>query len=719
MEAAFQRNISPGHEFDHLFPKPSFIRKDYGEGPIGQTIDAMWDQIITFQKDTEEIAKLLKGKTFEETIRNVWEFNYNHYQYALDKEGEEQLRRPAVSWHERETGIDCDCFTINISTMLLNLGIEPIIRIVKIPPAISWHHVYPIVKDPKTNRYYVLDAVVDKFNHEESFGSKSNKKDFFMNNLGIPIVGLNGPSDNADLLSGVSGKGQDKVLNHLVATRNLMANNPEESEGITDNPSLFVKELDYAIKHWNTPLRAQALEALAERESKQGLSGEMDPSDFENVHSVESFDRAIKFKLDFVLVSLEYEENEQKRAALSVLSSHLQAIYKLPVSHKEIAVSILMDIAAGRELPEDTNESYELIEDYLDQIEDIEDDILLMDQQGLHGASLGAFWNKRSKRLAKREKRQQKRYKKAVTKGKGKRANRLKSSIDKTKLKSKGKSTWKKEKKNWQNQNERGFWNSVKKGVNSYKKYNPVMAAGRGGFMLLLKVNLLKIKSRLKWGLATEAQAKAKGMDSATWKKRKKAMDKLLKFWKSYGGKPSKLKTAFLKGKKGSLEGMLGEAVTATVSAATAVPVVVKAVDIMSEAGLLDKKEKEGDGKDDVVGEDGKADKKKILEVIKDMFAKIKNKVAPSEDDAAAGVADDPYDEIDIEGAIDYDPDNDPDDDGGLFSGDNLTYLGYAAIGLGVLGGGYYLYTQQSKSTKKNHLSGDSAKADTKMVELK
>lgn len=190
MEANKKRRIREGKEFDHLFPPPSEEDKTIkGQASVEDTMDLIQKTVPQTLWQTERIAKQLKGRTLEETCRNIWHFVYGHVQYKRDKDGVEQVRSPRRTWWERETGVDCDCYTEFISSILLNLNIPHKARVTKYPkkqPEIPrWQHVYPIV--PKHGRwhkalterddYIVLDCVKDNFDDEQSY---LERKDYDM-----------------------------------------------------------------------------------------------------------------------------------------------------------------------------------------------------------------------------------------------------------------------------------------------------------------------------------------------------------------------------------------------------------------------------------------------------------------------------------------------------------------------------------------------------------
>jgi hypothetical protein len=269
--ASFQRQIKSGNQFNKLFPKPDFSDTLLQEGNVNDTVHLMGKYIQKYKSDTAKLAPILKGKSLEETLRNNWNFVYNHIQYKLDTPGVEELRRPARTWAERKTGVDCDCYTIFLCTLLLNQGLEPVIRIVQIPPAASFHHVYPIVyKNGDTGLYYTLDAVLDRFNYEKPF---SKKRDYTMDELGIPIKGLHGIPENnsltclANICNDNLGSTDDPVYARLVATRDIIAEYPASIAPFED-PDRFLNELNYAIDNWHTPNKEQALKILAQREKQ-------------------------------------------------------------------------------------------------------------------------------------------------------------------------------------------------------------------------------------------------------------------------------------------------------------------------------------------------------------------------------------------------------------------------------------------------------------------
>jgi hypothetical protein len=182
MVAEKKRRLKDGGEFDHLFPAPSetdtTIKKS---ADVEDTMKLIRKTLPKVQWHTDKIAKALKGRTLEETCSNIWHFVYEHIQYRRDKEGVEQVRSPRRTWWDRKEGVDCDCYTVFILSILRSLKIDCLARITKYPkkyPEVPrWQHVYPIVPKPghledyldDRDWYIVIDCVKDTFDDEQPY----------------------------------------------------------------------------------------------------------------------------------------------------------------------------------------------------------------------------------------------------------------------------------------------------------------------------------------------------------------------------------------------------------------------------------------------------------------------------------------------------------------------------------------------------------------------
>ena len=175
MEANRKRNIQSGERYSHLFPEAakatSRIRKDAN---VYHTVAFIPKVVNETLSQTKRIAEQLKANTLRETCNNIWQFVYRHIAYKKDEDGYEQIRSPARAWHDRFAGVDCDCYSVFISSILTNLKIKHSLRITKYHRD-YFQHIYPIV--PNENGYITIDCVTDKFDFEVPF---SEKKDYPM-----------------------------------------------------------------------------------------------------------------------------------------------------------------------------------------------------------------------------------------------------------------------------------------------------------------------------------------------------------------------------------------------------------------------------------------------------------------------------------------------------------------------------------------------------------
>ena len=189
MEALAGRRVRSGKEYDALFPLPNgkddTIKKS---ADVNDTVNFIQKIVPLTLGDTRKIAALKKGRTLEETCRNYWQFVYRHIPYKRDKDGVEQVRRPARTWWDRnhadeegKVGVDCDCYTVFLSSMLTNAGIPHKYRITKYPkrpPEVpAWQHIYIVVPRngkptsalKSRNDYIVMDCVKNAYDDEQPY----------------------------------------------------------------------------------------------------------------------------------------------------------------------------------------------------------------------------------------------------------------------------------------------------------------------------------------------------------------------------------------------------------------------------------------------------------------------------------------------------------------------------------------------------------------------
>ena len=179
MVANGKRSIRSGSQYNRFFNLGSLESDEVQlmEGTVMDTVGLMKKIVAQYNGQTKSIAQQLKGPNREATARNIWNFLYNHVQYTKDHPTREQLRTPLRTWADRKRGVDCDCYSIFISSVLTNLGIPHAFRIAKYEG--DWQHVYVVVPKQGTNysSYYTIDPVVDRFDYEVA---PTDKKDYTM-----------------------------------------------------------------------------------------------------------------------------------------------------------------------------------------------------------------------------------------------------------------------------------------------------------------------------------------------------------------------------------------------------------------------------------------------------------------------------------------------------------------------------------------------------------
>ncbi|MFA6923616.1 MAG: hypothetical protein WC223_05110 [Bacteroidales bacterium] len=175
MENRKIRNIENGNDYNYLFPEAALTQKTVKRGAsVEDTVQFIPSVVSKTKWQTKQLSELLRGKSVYETCRNIWDFVYTHIRYSKDDEGREQIRSPARAWHDRFRGVDCDCYTVFISTILSNLKIPHLLRITRYKED-YFQHIYPIVP-LQDGTHITVDCVVNNFNYEEPYSEKKDTK---------------------------------------------------------------------------------------------------------------------------------------------------------------------------------------------------------------------------------------------------------------------------------------------------------------------------------------------------------------------------------------------------------------------------------------------------------------------------------------------------------------------------------------------------------------
>lgn len=177
-----RRYASTSNKYDHLWNKShlnggekTLIRKGQiiDEASTTLATQSHMNNIVANTLDqTEMIAEELRGASLHQTLKNIARFFREFYAYKQDHQDREQIRTPIRAWSDRFDGIDCDCFSTSISSILHNLGIDHFWRKSKDQAKGDYTHIYVIVPKQKgldlsiRGNYYVLDPVVGDFDME-------------------------------------------------------------------------------------------------------------------------------------------------------------------------------------------------------------------------------------------------------------------------------------------------------------------------------------------------------------------------------------------------------------------------------------------------------------------------------------------------------------------------------------------------------------------------
>jgi hypothetical protein len=172
MEATRNRQLKSGAAYDHLFPRANEnVHTIKRNASLDDTMRQIPKVVQQTKGQTTKLAAVLKRPSVKETCRNIWEFVYGHIQYKKDEQGYEQVRSPARAWHDRREGVDCDCYSVFISTVLTNLRIPHLLRITKYKQA-HFQHIYPVVI--YEGGEIVMDCVTDSFDYEVPYSAKKD-----------------------------------------------------------------------------------------------------------------------------------------------------------------------------------------------------------------------------------------------------------------------------------------------------------------------------------------------------------------------------------------------------------------------------------------------------------------------------------------------------------------------------------------------------------------
>jgi hypothetical protein len=171
MEAQGLRKLKSGVEYDKYFGKAlmvnNVIKKD---ADLDDTMKKIGEMLPKYHNQAYKIAQKLKeesGRDVYNLCKKIWEFIYTHIQYRLDDENTEQLRTPNRIWADRIKGVDCDDYSILISSILICLGVPHKLRLAEYENKGYYQHIYVVV--PHAGKEIIMDCVKDRFNQEHAY----------------------------------------------------------------------------------------------------------------------------------------------------------------------------------------------------------------------------------------------------------------------------------------------------------------------------------------------------------------------------------------------------------------------------------------------------------------------------------------------------------------------------------------------------------------------
>lgn len=171
MEAKALRKIKSGTEYNKYFGKALMVDKLIKvDADLSDTMKRINYMLPRYHGQAQGVAKIFKqeaGGDVYLVCKKIWEFIYTHVQYRLDDEGTEQLRTPDRIWADRVKGVDCDDYTILISSILIRLGIPHKLRLAEYENKGYYQHIYVVV--PHKGKEIIMDCVKDRFNQEHPY----------------------------------------------------------------------------------------------------------------------------------------------------------------------------------------------------------------------------------------------------------------------------------------------------------------------------------------------------------------------------------------------------------------------------------------------------------------------------------------------------------------------------------------------------------------------
>lgn len=255
-----KHEIKSGQEYETYFSPPDYKNtRPVKNASVPVTLEYMAKIVGQTLHHTAKISRHpnLSGKNTRETLQKVYQFTNDHLQYEQDKPNVEQLRSPRRSWADRISGVDCDCQSIFVSSILTNKRIPHLFRVASYESNGEFSHVYVVALDG--NNEVIMDTVMNAFNVEKKYTKKSDYKMSNKNGLGYALEILDGVPAK---VNPVNVKNINRLLDTIIAYI---------KKGYIINPAYEIAECDFiaaldAIRSSKNP--ANDYKSLADNEEE-------------------------------------------------------------------------------------------------------------------------------------------------------------------------------------------------------------------------------------------------------------------------------------------------------------------------------------------------------------------------------------------------------------------------------------------------------------------
>lgn len=131
-------------DYSHLISAADGVNKFVGTGFDKTTLNTLVNTCKKYYPQVAALAMHLKDPNGNElqTCFNIWHWEHVNLRYNYDAEGKEEIRTPARTWHDRNSGVDCDCLAVFTACLLLNLGYKPKFEIVGFGNSNKYSHIF-------------------------------------------------------------------------------------------------------------------------------------------------------------------------------------------------------------------------------------------------------------------------------------------------------------------------------------------------------------------------------------------------------------------------------------------------------------------------------------------------------------------------------------------------------------------------------------------------